>query len=98
MSASWQETLDAIEANLAATEAALAAGTTVPAPTGSHLPSEPLPVALAPRAQSLLVQTRRLEDRANENLERIRAKLLILPGRRMTASRPRTGRLIDIGA
>jgi hypothetical protein len=98
MSASWQETLDAIEANLAATEAALASGATAPAASAGPLPTDPLPVALAPRAQSLLVQTRRLEDRANESLERIRAKLADLPPRRAIAARPRTGRLIDVGA
>jgi len=96
-SSSWQSALDRLEAELTAIEDALAEGRPAPVETTTALPSVPLPPDLAPRAEQLLERTRRLEDRAAEELDGIRDALRALPGRRPPAA-TKTGRIIDVGA
>jgi hypothetical protein len=97
MTGAWNRALDAIEIHLSATQAALAAGTP-PRGQAPALPSEALPPELADRARDLLALSRDLEAAADEQLDRLRAALRGLPGRRTPARRPNRGSFIDVGA
>jgi hypothetical protein len=101
MSDSWSSVLEKIERDLAAVEAALDdeapnADRSIPTPAARALPSEPMPVELAPRAEYLLVRTRELEARALADKDRIAASLLALAGRHQAPEPGRTGRLVDL--
>ena len=98
---SWSSVLEKIERDLAAVEAALDddapnADRSIPTPTPGALPSEPMPVELAPRAEYLLVRTRSLEARARADKDRIATSLLALAGRHQARESGRTGRVVDI--
>ena len=98
----WSAALDQFEADLAATEQALADSgrephRTIPAIPQGLFPPEPIPPELAPRAEDLLRRTRDLEARATAELEGIRDGLRALAGHR--PPRPtHTGRIVDVGA
>jgi hypothetical protein len=96
-SSSWKTALDRIEAELVAIDDALANGRPAPAQSAAAFPTEPIPADLEPRAEALLQHTRRLEDRATEELDGIRDALRALPGRRPPAA-ANTGRIVDVGA
>jgi hypothetical protein len=101
VSDSWSSVLEKIERDLAAVEAALDdeapnADRSIPTPAARPLPSEPMPVELAPRAEYLLVRTRALEARALADKDRIAQSLLALAGRHQSPESGRTGRLVDL--
>ena len=98
MTAAWNRALDAIEIQLSATQAALAAGTPPPRGYAPALPAEALPPELADRALALLALSRDLEAAADEQLDRLRTALGGLPVRRAPARRPNRGSFIDVGA
>jgi hypothetical protein len=94
--------LDRFDADLAATEKALADGgrephRTVPAIPQGLFPPEPIPPELAPRAEDLLRRTRDLEALATAELDGIREGLRALAGHRPPAPK-HTGRIVDVGA
>jgi len=98
----WSAALDQFEADLCATEKALADGgrephRTVPAIMHGLFPPEPIPAELAPRAEDLLRRTRDLEARATAELEGIREGLRALAGHRPPAP-AHTGRIVDVDA
>jgi len=100
----WQAALDQLDADLTATEAALERGGNEPRRTVPELltdfPADPLPPDLAPRAEDLLLRTRRLEAVATEEIDGIRRALGTLAGHRPPAptSTGHTGHLVDFGA
>jgi hypothetical protein len=101
VSDSWSSVLEKIERDLAAVEAALDddapnADRSIPTPSPRSLPSEPMPVELAPRAEYLLVRTRSLEARALADKDRIATSLRALAGRHQAPESGRTGRVVDI--
>ena len=98
MNNDWYAVLDAVEQQLAQTQAALTAGTPAPAPQSTVLPSEPLPIDLGDRARSLLALSQELEARAQERLAAPRG---CAPRRTRPPSRgapARTGTFVDVGA
>jgi hypothetical protein len=99
----WSAALDRIDADLTATEQALAGGgregrTLIPAIFPVPVPSEPMPPELGPRADALLRRTRRLEGRAEDEIEAIRGALQAIAGHRRRPARRVTGRIVDVGA
>lgn len=94
----WSEALDAIEFHLLLTQAALAAGTSPPAPLDAPLPTVAFPAELAERARALLALTQQVESAAQGRLERLRVALREMPSRRVTPTRARTGTFVDASA
>ena len=93
----WVVTLDEIEADLAALEAALEHGEAAPERPEAAFPVEPIPAELGARAEALLRRSQELEARATEEIDGIRESLRALAGRRPPAPAP-TGRIVDVGA
>jgi hypothetical protein len=96
-SESWNLTLDEIEADLVAVEAALEQGSPAPEVPQPAFPAGPIPAELGARAEGLLRRSRDLEARAAEEIDGIRECLRALAGRRPPAPAP-TGRIVDVGA